>query len=142
MSDLLSISNLTRTYGNKKVLDGLDLKIGTGKIVGLLAPNGEGKTTLFRLMAGLLTKNDGEILIDGQEPSEITNSYVSFLPDHYVLGGFHSIRGAMKHMKKYFSDFDEAKALSLMKRLKFAPNQRLASLSKGQKEQVQLILRR
>ena len=112
MSDLLSISNLTRTYGNKKVLDGLDLKIGTGKIVGLLAPNGEGKTTLFRLMAGLLTKNDGEILIDGQEPSEITNSYVSFLPDHYVLGGFHSIRGAMKHMKKYFSDFDEAKALS------------------------------
>jgi ABC-2 type transport system ATP-binding protein len=46
----------------------------------------------------------------------------------------------MKHMKKYFSDFDEAKALSLMKRLKFAPNQRLASLSKGQKEQVQLIL--
>ena len=102
MNDLLKISNLTRTYGKKKVLDGLDLTIGTGKIVGLLAPNGEGKTTLFRLLMGLLTKNDGEILIDGLEPSEVTNSYVSFLPDHYVLGGFHSIRGAMKHMKKYF----------------------------------------
>ncbi|MBR5425289.1 MAG: ABC transporter ATP-binding protein [Clostridiales bacterium] len=140
MNDLLKISNLTRTYGKKKVLDGLDLTIGTGKIVGLLAPNGEGKTTLFRLLMGLLTKNDGEILIDGLEPSEVTNSYVSFLPDHYVLGGFHSIRGAMKHMKKYFPDFDEEKALSLMKRLKFKPNQRLASLSKGQKEQVQLIL--
>ncbi len=140
MKELIEITELTRSFGGKKVLDGLNLKIGKGKIVGLLAPNGAGKTTLFRLMMGLLTKDSGEILIDGKKPGDKTNSLVCYLPDHFVFGSFSTIQASVSYMERFFPDFDKEKALSLLKTLHFDAKQKISSLSKGQREQVQFVL--
>ncbi len=70
---LIQCQDLAKSYGRTKALQGLNVTIGSGKIVGLLGPNGSGKTTLIKLLNGLLKPDHGSILIDGQEPGHIQN---------------------------------------------------------------------
>ena len=60
--ELLKCKNLTKNYGDKEVLKDVNLTISSGKIIGLLGKNGTGKTTLIKLINGLLTSTSGEIL--------------------------------------------------------------------------------
>ncbi|MBR5416596.1 MAG: ABC transporter ATP-binding protein, partial [Clostridiales bacterium] len=140
MNDLVEIKDLKRSFAGKKALDGMSFSLGTGKVVGLLGANGAGKTTLFRVMTGLLTKDSGSVKIDGIAVGAKTNELISYVPDHFVFGGFRRISTAIMYMKRFFSDFDEKKAESLLSKLNFTPDQKIAALSKGQKAQVQLVL--
>ena len=63
---ILECENLSKNYGSLKALDELNLKLESGKIVGLLGPNGYGKTTLAMLLSGYIKPVKGEILIDGK----------------------------------------------------------------------------
>ena len=63
---LLSLDNLSKTYGALKVTDGISLDVGQGELVGILGPNGAGKTTLFNLIAGTVRPNSGQVLFKGQ----------------------------------------------------------------------------
>ena len=66
--ELLECKNLYKSYGDKKILKDINLKISKGKIIGLLGKNGTGKTTLIKLMNDLLTPTSGEVLINGKKP--------------------------------------------------------------------------
>ena len=80
---VLKCTGLEKRYKGSEsyVLDGLDLELQSGKIVGLLGPNGCGKSTLMKLITGLLTLDGGEIEICGEPRGEHTNAYVSYLPE-------------------------------------------------------------
>ena len=91
MKDLVEIKDLKRSFAGKKALDGMSFCLGTGKVVGLLGANGAGKTTLFRVMTGLLTKDSGSVKIDGNVVGAKTNELISYVPDHFVFGGFRRI---------------------------------------------------
>ena len=56
---ILECENLSKNYGSLKALDELNLKLESGKIVGLLGPNGHGKTTLIKILSGLLRQDKG-----------------------------------------------------------------------------------
>jgi lipopolysaccharide export system ATP-binding protein len=62
MNYFLAVNNITKSYGKKKVIRGLDLHINQGEVVGLLGPNGAGKTTCFYIIAGLVSATSGEIM--------------------------------------------------------------------------------
>ena len=66
MESVLKASGLTKRYHGSPALDNLNLELPQGKIVGLLGPNGSGKTTFIKLAAGLLTPTAGEITICGE----------------------------------------------------------------------------
>lgn len=78
---LIRLTGLTKSFGAKRALSGIDLEVGRGKIVGLLGPNGSGKTTLIKILNGLLRPTGGVALIDGHAPGVETKSHVSYLPD-------------------------------------------------------------
>lgn len=63
---MINISNLSKTYGNHRVLNDICLSIKGGSIFGLLGPNGAGKTTLLSTLVGLTTYDSGDVLIDNQ----------------------------------------------------------------------------
>lgn len=66
MSDnLIVCQGLTKSYGHKAALTGIDLEVGRGRIVGLLGPNGSGKTTLIKLLCGLLQPTAGNLAVAG-----------------------------------------------------------------------------
>ena len=78
---VLKAANLTKQYHNAKALDGLNLELPKGKIIGLLGPNGSGKTTFIKLAAGLLTPSQGNLQVCGENIGVQTKAMVSYLPD-------------------------------------------------------------
>jgi lipopolysaccharide export system ATP-binding protein len=64
---ILRAENITKIYGNKKVVKGISLEVEQGEIIGLLGPNGAGKTTSFYMIVGMLKPNKGKIFLDDVE---------------------------------------------------------------------------
>ena len=84
----ISITNLTKKYGEQTVLNNINLQIGEGEVVGFLGPNGAGKTTTMKIIAGALAYTDGSVKVCGNEVAEhslITKSYVGYLPEQNPL---------------------------------------------------------
>lgn len=138
--ELLKISNLSKFYGRKKALNSVSLSLNGGKIVGLLGPNGSGKTTMLKLINGLLYPNEGEILIEGERISPATKAKVSFLPDKDYIPKWMKIYELFDYYADFYSDFDRQKAENMLADLKIDKNDRAGSLSKGNMEKLQLIL--
>jgi lipopolysaccharide export system ATP-binding protein len=67
MEKLLEVRGLTKIYGHRAVVNGVDYEVYPGEIVGLLGPNGAGKTTSFRMTVGMITPNDGKVLLSGDD---------------------------------------------------------------------------
>lgn len=137
---MIEITNLTKNYGGKPALSEVNLKLETGKIIGLLGPNGSGKTTLIKILNGLLRDFKGEVRIDGHPIDAHTKSLVSYLPDRPYLPNWTNAEGAIKIFKDLYADFDETKMRSLLDKLQLDPTQKLKTMSKGMKEKFQLAL--
>lgn len=137
---ILQCNNLTKKFGAKVALENVSLNLGRGKIVGLLGPNGSGKTTLIKTANGLLTPTSGNLLIDGMMPGYETKKIVSYLPDKNYLSNWMTVRELVKMFEDFYADFDSAKAYTMIENLHISPDDKLKTLSKGNKEKVQLIL--
>lgn len=137
---LLQFENVTKKYGRTTALNNLNLEIPAGKIVGLLGPNGSGKTTMIKLINGLLQPDHGQVLINGKKPSPETKKIVSYLPDTTYLDENMKVQDTLHYFKDFYEDFDIGRAEHLLEDLGISSNVRLKKLSKGNKEKVQLIL--
>ena len=141
MSEILTCEGLSKCYGiGVQALDSIDLHIQPGRIVGLLGPNGSGKTTLLKLANGLLQPTAGSIRIAGMAPGPETKAIVSYLPDAEWLPDWMKVEELVGMFRDFYADFDPAKANEMLQRLKISPKAALKTLSKGNKEKVQLIL--
>lgn len=138
--ELLKISKLSKYYGRKQALNSVSLSLNGGKIVGLLGPNGSGKTTMLKLINGLLFPNEGEILIEGKNPGPSTKAKVSFLPDKEYIPKWMKIYELFNYYADFYNDFDKQKAEAMLMGLRIDINDRAGSLSKGNMEKLQLIL--
>ena len=140
MSVIMECRNLTKRYGSVTALSSVNLRLETGRIVGLLGPNGSGKTTLLKLANGLLQPTSGEILLGGLRPGPETKANVSYLPDANYLMDWMNIETLVNMFRDFYRDFNIAKADAMLKSLGLPLNAPLKTLSKGNKEKVQLIL--
>ncbi|HHT50042.1 MAG TPA: ABC transporter ATP-binding protein [Eubacteriaceae bacterium] len=140
MTYIIECSNLTKKFKGKTALNSIDLKIPRGRIVGLLGPNGSGKTTFIKICNSLLTPTKGEIFIDGKEPGKETKAIVSYLPEGNYLNDWMNVRAIIGLFNDFYKDFDSKKAYQLLKDLNINPNDKFKNMSKGTKEKVQLIL--
>jgi len=141
MNELVEIVGLTKAYDAKNVaVNNITLTLPRGKIIGLLGPNGSGKTTLIKMMNGLLTPNQGSIKINGQYVGVESKAHVAYLPDRTYLSGGQKISQILDYFCDFYADFSKEKALEMLHILNIDPSVRLKTLSKGNKEKVQLIL--
>ncbi|OIP81146.1 MAG: gliding motility-associated ABC transporter ATP-binding subunit GldA [Porphyromonadaceae bacterium CG2_30_38_12] len=84
----ISISNLSKNYGEQTVLTNISFEIGEGEIVGFLGPNGAGKTTTMKIIAGALSYDTGSVKVCGMEVIENslkTNALIGYLPEQNPL---------------------------------------------------------
>lgn len=141
MSDaLVKVTGLTKYYGAKKALNEVNLTIEPGKIIGLLGPNGSGKTTFIKILNGLLQADAGEVLINGNKPGVITKNEVSYLPDRPYFGDWMRVSDVLNLFTDFYFDFNREHAEGMCKALCIDTNAKIKTLSKGMKEKVQLIL--
>ena len=136
---LVYLDHVTKNYGHEVALMDVSLNIQPGRIIGLLGPNGSGKTTIIKLINGLLQPSLGNIYIHGQLPSPASKKVVSYLPDTTYLNENMKIIDAIRYFQDFYADFNVQRAYQLLNDLHLHPNQKLNSLSKGNKEKVQLI---
>lgn len=140
MSYILECNNMTKTFNGKTALQDVNLKIPTGRIIGLLGPNGSGKTTFIKLCNSLLTPTKGELFIDGKKPGIETKAVVSYLPERSYLNEWMKVKDVIEMFEDFYHDFNSEKAYDMLSKLHLQPDDKLKTMSKGTKEKVQLIL--
>lgn len=140
MSYLVEANGLNKSYSGFRALNDFNFKVAPGRIVGLLGPNGSGKTTFIKILSGLLTFDTGSVLIDGKRPGCETKSLVSYLPERPYFNSWMRVDECLDYFEEFYEDFDRVIAERMLFDLNVPTDSRLKTLSKGTKEKVQLIL--
>ena len=138
--NLIETKDLSKRFDNKIILDKINIKIPSGKIVGLLGKNGAGKSTLIKLINDLLIPTSGEILIKGNKVGVESKKVISYLPERTYLNKNMRVLEVIKYFKDFYDDFNVDKAEKLLKDLDLDINTKLTKMSKGMLEKVQLVL--
>ena len=140
MSIILEARDLTKRYGRDLAVDNLNLVLEKGQIIGLLGPNGSGKTTFIKMVNGLLTPTSGTVLINREKPGVNSKKVISYLPERCALPEWMKINDLVNMYKDFFADFSVEKARNMLADLKLDEKKTYKTLSKGNREKVQLIL--
>ncbi|ABM01776.1 ABC transporter, ATP-binding protein [Shewanella amazonensis SB2B] len=140
---LLEIRGLKKRFGDKTALNGVDLTLESGMVVGLLGENGAGKSTLMRCILGLIDADEGEICTLGQAPSTLsasTKARIGYVPQqHYGYEGF-SVERALSLHASFYPDWDPKLEQSWMKRFGLDPKAQVNRLSVGQRQSLAIIM--
>lgn len=140
ISPLVEVSGLTKRFGTTTALDDFDLELVPGQVVGLLGENGCGKTTLLKILAGVLADYEGHVRVGGHEPGPASKALVSFLPDTSFLPDSARVTYCLELYRDFFADFDVEKARDLIGYFGLSESSRLKQMSKGMREKVQISL--
>lgn len=138
--EILTCKGLSKRYGKTSALNGIDLSIQSGRIVGLLGPNGSGKTTLIKLANGLLTPEEGQVLICGEKPGAKSKAIVSYLPERIAVPLWMKAKDLVALYADFYTDFRENLALEMMSQMAVPMDKTVKEMSKGMREKVQLAL--
>lgn len=136
----IEFKNVYKSFGEKTILDDINLKLDGGKIIGLLGRNGTGKSTLIKLINDLLTPTSGEVLINGEKPGIESKKIVAYLPERTYLDKSMTVDQVIKFFSEFYENFSSEKAYELLKSLNLDSKMKLTKMSKGMQEKVQLIL--
>ena len=142
MSTVISASNLRKQYGKAAALNGASFQVEAGRIVGLIGPNGSGKTTTLKAILGL-TPFEGELSVLGLDPRtqrEQLMNEVCFIADVAILPRWLKVKDAIAFIEGVHPRFNRAKAEQYLARTKLTPDMKVKAMSKGMVVQLHLAL--
>ena len=137
---LVEFKNVFKVFDQKEILHDISFKVNKGKIVGLLGKNGMGKSTIIKLLNGLLTPTSGEILINNLKPGIESKKIISYLPERTYLDKSMSVNEILIFFNEFYEDFNLSTARKLLYDLNLDETTNLNKMSKGMLEKLQLIL--
>lgn len=138
--NLVECNGLTKQYSKTLALNNVNLKLQTGRIIGLLGPNGSGKSTFIKICAGLLTPTMGDVKICGMPVGPETKMRVAFLPERTYLSKWTKVSDILNFFEEMYDNFQKDVAYQMLQDLQINPNDKLKTMSKGTREKVQLVL--
>ena len=142
MSAIITASNLSKKYGKQAALDGVTFTVEAGRIVGLIGPNGSGKTTTLKALLGL-TQFDGELSVLGMDPRtqrDALMNEVCFIADVAILPKWLKVKDAIDFVEGVHPRFDRSKAEKYLAITKLNPSMKVKAMSKGMVVQLHLAL--
>ena len=143
MSDaVLQTSALTKYYGRRRGLDGLDLDVRSGEVYGFLGPNGAGKTTTIRLLLDLIHPTSGSASVLGEDPRNggaALRARLGYLPGDFVVDGGQSARELLRHLGYLRGGVPADSIEALADRFDLDVATRIGSMSKGNRQKVGLV---
>ncbi len=139
---MLKITDLNKSFGDKKVLENLNCTIKTGSIYGLIGANGAGKSTLLRIIMGIFQKDSGKIELDGGElngNNEELMQKLAFVPDDLFFFKNYTLKKTIEFYANIYKNFETERAFKLAETLKLPENKKVNNFSKGMRRQLALI---
>ena len=135
---MIAIKDLSFAYSKEKVLDGISTTFEQGKIYGLLGANGVGKSTMFKILCGLLTPQTGNVDIDGCSPFDRKPGFLSkifYIPEDFE-GPAVSIKNYATGIAGFYPNYDEALLKKLLADFEIDIDRKFTSLSLGQRKRA------
>ena len=139
---VITATGISKCYGKHTALDNVSFTIGAGRIVGLVGPNGSGKTTTLKAILGL-TPFEGGLSVLGRDPRterELLMNDVCFIADVAILPKWLKVKDAIDFVAGVHPRFDRARAEQYIANTKLTPNMRVNAMSKGMVVQLHLAL--
>ena len=139
---MIEVQNLSFSYSKDKVLDDISTTFEQGRIYGLLGANGVGKSTMFKLLCGLLTTKQGTIDIDGCSPAGRKPSFLSkiyYVPEDFE-GPDMTIRNYAAGVSQFYPNYDNTLFARLLSEFEIDADRKFTSLSLGQRKRAILAL--
>lgn len=142
MAEAILTDSLSKSYGNVRALDNLDLAVRAGEIFGFLGPNGAGKTTTIRLLLDIIRPNSGRAEVLGLDPRSRgveLRSRIGYLPGDFIVDGRQTSREFLKFLGNLRGGLPNRAVDDLAERLGLDLGARIGSLSKGNRQKVGLV---
>ena len=139
---MIEVKDLSFAYSSEKVLDSISTTFEQGRVYGLLGANGVGKSTLFKLLCGLLTTKEGSIDIDGYSPADRKPGFLSkmfYIPEDFE-GPAVSIKNYAAGVSAFYPNYDEQLLHSLLKDFEIDIDRKFTTLSLGQRKRAILCI--
>jgi ABC-2 type transport system ATP-binding protein len=138
----IDVSNLVKTFGTTRALDGLELEVAEGEVHGFLGPNGSGKSTTIRVLLGLLRSDSGEARLLGGDPwadAVSLHRRLAYVPGDVTLWPNLSGGEAIDLLARLRGGLDETRRAELLERFELDPTKKGRAYSKGNRQKVALV---
>ena len=129
---MIKLVKLNKAYRDKVVLKNLNLEINKGEIIGLLAPNAEGKSTLLKILGGKITFDSGQYFFNGEEFNYKDKEVIGYMNDTAIMPKKWKVIDGIDYYSEYFKTFNKEKCLEMLKYFKIDLKKRIKTLSKGE----------
>ena len=103
---MLKCSNLKKNYFKKTAMENITLELEEGRIYALLGPNGSGKTTFMKTVAGLVKPTEGMVLYKDKPIGVASKKEVSYMPTENYFYPYMSVEDVGKYFQDFFEDFN------------------------------------
>lgn len=140
MSKVLEVNNVYKRIKGKSILNGVTLSVEQGRVLGIMGPNGQGKTTLLNVIQGFLKADKGDIVIDGVAINTSSKESIAYLQDKNIFPKSMKIKEAIALYGNFFEDFNVEKMNYYLEFMNLDRNSKIKDLSKGMSEKFNLSL--
>lgn len=142
MQPVISITNLVKSYGSFRALDGLDLELVPGEVLGFLGPNGAGKSTTIRVLLGLLRADSGEVKLLGGDPwrdARELHRRLAYVPGDVSLWPNLTGMESINLLAGLRGPIDKKRRDEMIDQFELDPRKKGRAYSKGNRQKVALI---
>lgn len=145
MNTILEVQHLVKKYKNGRGVDDISFSVKEGEVIGLLGPNGSGKTTIMKCIVGLQHYNAGEIRVYGADPAKNTEEalrHIGSLIEQPALYENLTAKRQLKMMSRYYSDLESMAAENILKDmgLERYGNEKVRRYSLGMKQRLGIAM--
>jgi ABC-2 type transport system ATP-binding protein len=139
---VISVSGLSRRFGNRTALEDVSLFVSRGSVLGLVGANGAGKTTLIKHLLGMLRAETGTVRLFGKDPVSdpvAVLSRVGYLSERRDLPGWMRVEELIRYTRAFYPTWDDGYAAELVRSFNLDPRQPVKTLSQGQQAKLGLL---
>ena len=129
MNAIIKAQNICVSINDKEIVHNLSLEIPEGKVTAIIGPNGCGKTTLIKILTGLIKDHTGTVKIANEDIGPYTKGLVAFLPDTSYLPDWMKPGDAIEYFADFYEDFNKDKAIRMVTDFGLDPRQKFKTMS-------------